>query len=242
MKRMRFYHATYGRPRQGNCDSRQPRHVGPGLRRDCPWSTKSPNDIDSIQPRNWKTALKNLSALTGGDEATYCALGIKINESLMASAFPDRAAVICAPRSSTVLAQFNDTLNYLAACHKCPDDSFGNRISVLQGSWFVITHMLGGETGSAHAPAVDLCHHVSSCFSFWGRHRLIRLSYSYNYFCPAPFLMPLPVSPSCSPSPGRAGASIPEDVTPHYLSPAMPHMGVGNYLRLNTIFQIKPRN
>lgn len=150
---------------------------------------------------------KTFSALTGGDEATYCALGIKINESLMASAFPDRAAVICAPRSSTVLAQFNDTLNYLAA--KCPDDRFGNRISVLQGSWFVITHMLGGETGSAHAPAVDLCHHVSSCFSFWGRHRLIRLSYSYNYFCPAPFLMPLPVSPSCSPSPCRAGAVNP---------------------------------
>lgn len=185
---------------------------------------------------------KTFSALTGGDEATYCALGIKINESLMASAFPDRAVVICAPRSSTVLAQCNDTINYLAACHKCPDDSFGNRVSVLQGSWFVITHMLGGETGSAHAPAVDLCHHVSSCFSFWGRPRLIRLSYSYNYFCPAPFLMPLPVSPSCSPSPGRAGASIPEDVTPHYLSPAMPHLGVGNYLRLNTIFQIKPRN
>lgn len=95
---------------------------------------------------------KTFSTLTDGNEATYCALGIKINESLMASAFPDRAAVICAPRPSTVLAQFNDTLNYLAACHKCPDDSFGHRISVLQGSWFVITHMLGGETGSAHGP------------------------------------------------------------------------------------------
>lgn len=52
-----FHHATYD---EGNCDSRQPCHVGPVLRRNSPWSTKRPNDIDSIHPRNWKPALKNL--------------------------------------------------------------------------------------------------------------------------------------------------------------------------------------
>lgn len=169
-KECRFYHATYGRPRQlatvtFNSLVMLARVWGETVLE----AQRAPMTLIQFSHGIESQCSKTFSALTGGDEATYCALGIKINESLMASAFPDRAAVIRGPRSSTVLAQFNDTPNYLAACHKCPDDSFGNRISVLQRSWFVITHMLGGETGSAHAPALDLCHHVSSCFSFWGQ-------------------------------------------------------------------------
>lgn len=92
---------------------------------------------------------------------------------------------------------------------------FGDRIPVLQGTWCVITHV-GCEAGTVHVLAVDLCHHVSSCFSFWGKHKLIRLSCSCNYFCSSPFAMPC-LSAMISVS-ARAWASIPADTTQQYLS------------------------
>lgn len=93
------------------------------------------------------------------------------------------------------------------------------------------------ESGTVYGLSVDLCHHVSSCFSFWGKDKPIRLSCSYNYFCSSPFSMPsLSVMLSVS---AQAWVSIPRG---H--DAAMPISGdcrweIGNYLRFNTIFQIK---
>lgn len=46
------------------------------------------------------------------------------------------------------------------------------------------------ESGTVYRLADDLCHHVSSCFSFWGTDQPIRLTCSYNYFCSSSFSMP----------------------------------------------------
>ena len=72
------------------------------------------------------------------------------------------------------------------------------------------------ESGIVYGPAVDLCHHVTSCFSFWAKDKPIRLSCSYNYFCFSPFSMPsLSVMLSVS---AQAWASIPGDTALECLS------------------------
>lgn len=65
------------------------------------------------------------------------------------------------------------------------------------------------ESGTVYRLSVDLCHHVSSCFSFWGKDKLIHFTYSYNYFCSSPSSMP-----SLSVISSQAWVSIPEDMTP----------------------------
>lgn len=124
--------------------------------------------------------------------------------------------------------------------HKHADDTFGNTILVLQGSRCVITQMLWVDQVLYMGFAVDLCHHVSSCFSFWGKDKPIRLSCSYNYFCSSPFSMPgLYVKLSvCNPGLG---------VDPRGYDARMPISGVcrwaiGDQRTFSTIFQIKRRN
>lgn len=124
--------------------------------------------------------------------------------------------------------------------HKHADDTFGNRIPVLQGSWCVITQMLWVDQVLYMGFAVDLCHHVSSCFSFWGKDKPMRLSCSYNYFCSSPFSMPsLYVKLSVA---IQAWVSIPEDMTQECLSQVSEGGGLGTNLIFNAIYQIKLRN
>lgn len=99
------------------------------------------------------------------------------------------------------------------------------------------------ESGTVHGAAVDLCHHVSSCFSFWGTRKLIRLSCSYNYFCSSPFSVPsLSVMLSAS---ARARLSIPEDMTPQSISGVFTVGGGGwdlSYIQCNFPIQTRELN
>lgn len=144
-----------------------------------------------------------------------------------------RASIICCSLLiNNFLIRGNDTLNYFWILARDVQILMCNYTDVRSGS------------GTVCGFAVDLRHHVSSCFSFWGKDKLIRLSCSYNYFCSSPFSMPS-LSLSCSqPQPRAARVSIPEDMTLECLSRASADWGggVGNCLRFNTIFQIKLRN
>lgn len=71
-----------------------------------------------------------------------------------------------------------------------------------------------GATGSERRLFLDMCHHVSTFFSFWGEHKLIRLSCSYNYFCFPPLSRPglshrLTLSPGLAVDPWGRDATMP---------------------------------
>lgn len=100
-----------------------------------------------------------------------------------------------------------------------------NLATVLEAraSWCVITQMFGVKQVASAGFSLDMCHHVSSCVSFWGEHKLTRLSCSSNYFCFPP--LPRPGLSVTGWLPARAWLSIPEDVMLPYLSQVFAHGG-----------------
>lgn len=84
-------------------------------------------------------------------------------------------------------------------------------------------------------PAVDLCHHVISFFSFWAKDKLIRLTCSYNYFCFSSFFMPS-LSDVLSASAHRPGCW--SQRTRAWNAYLFCKWEEGNHLRFNTIFQM----
>lgn len=77
-----------------------------------------------------------------------------------------------------------------------------------------------GESGAVYGLAVDLCHHVSSCLSFGGKDKPIRLSCFYNYFCSSPFSMPRQILCLAHSVSAQAWVSIPEETALECLSQA----------------------
>lgn len=83
----------------------------------------------------------------------------------MPPTFPEGAAVIVVPSSLTILARCNHTINESSPAKIVQMVQFSHSlgpVSVLMCNYTDVQ----GETGSERRLSLDMCHHVSTCFSF----------------------------------------------------------------------------